>query len=56
MWPEYSHNQTEFAGNNVTEEGLDLTQVYKAVIAARNNVRGARNGPSTETSGINVND
>ena len=49
-------NRTEVAGNNVTEEGVDLMQIYKAVIAARNNVRGARNGPSTETSGINFND
>ena len=44
--------QREFATNNVTEEGLDLMQIYKAVIAARNNVRGARNGPIAETKGI----
>ena len=42
------------AGSNVTEEGLDLMQIYKAVIAARNNVRGARNGPSAEVKGITV--
>ena len=45
-------SQTEVAGTNVTEEGLDLMQIYKAVIAARNNVRGARNGPIAETKGI----
>ena len=39
------------AGSNVTEEGLDLMQIYKAVIAARNNVRDARNGPSVEVKG-----
>ena len=41
-------NRTEVAGSNVTEEGLDLMQIYKAFIAARNNVRGARNGPNVE--------
>ena len=45
-------NQTEVAGNNVTEEGIDLMQIYKAVIAARNNVREARNGRSAEMEGI----
>ena len=44
--------QREVAENNVTEEGVDLMQIYKAVIAARNNVRGARNGPIAETKGI----
>ena len=44
--------EREVAGNNVTEEGLDLMQIYKAVIAARNNVREARKGPSAETKGI----
>ena len=47
-------NRTEVAGRNVTEEGLDLMQIYKAVIAARNNVSGARNGPSVEMKGISV--
>ena len=47
-------NRTEVAGSNVTEEGLDLMQIYKAVIAARNNVRNARNGPSVEMKGITV--
>lgn len=42
---------TVVAGNSVTEENLDLMQIYKAVIAASNNVRGARNGPSVEISG-----
>ena len=45
-------SQTEVADSNVTEKGLDLMQIYKAVIAARNNVRGARNGPIAETKGI----
>ena len=45
-------NQTEVAGSNITKEGLDLMQIYKTVIAARNNVRNARNGPSTEIKGI----
>ena len=36
------------AGSNMTEENLDLMQIYKAVIAARNNVQGAMNGPSME--------
>ena len=44
-------NRTEVAGSNVTEEGLDLMHIYKAVIAARNNVRGARNGPTAEIKG-----
>ena len=35
-----------------TEEDLDMMQIYKAVIAARNNVTGARNGPSVEMRGI----
>ena len=47
-------NQMEVAGSNVTEEGLDLMQIYKAVIAARNNVRDARNGPRIEMKGITV--
>ena len=45
-------NRTEVAGSNITEEGLDLMQIYKAVIAARNNVRDARNGPTAEINGI----
>ena len=47
-------NRTEVAGSNVTEEGIDLMQIYKAVIAARNNVRDARNGHSVEVKGITV--
>ena len=39
------------AGSNTTEENLDLMQTFKAVIAARNNVPGARNGPSVEMEG-----
>ena len=42
------------AENSATEEGLDLMQIYKAVIAARNNVTGARNGPSVEMIGISM--
>ena len=47
-------NQTTVNWNNATEENLDLMQIYKAVIAARNNVPGARNGPSVEMEGIVV--
>ena len=39
-------------GSSATMENLDLMQVYKAVIIARNNVREARNGPSAEMEGI----
>ena len=39
------------AGSNLTEENLDLMQIYKAIIAARNNVPGAMNGPSVEIEG-----
>ena len=45
-------NRTEVASNNVTEKGIDLMQIYKAVIAARNNVREARNGQSAKMEGI----
>ncbi len=45
-------NRTEVAGSNITEEGLDLLQIYKAVIAARNNVGQAKNGPTAEMKGI----
>lgn len=38
--------------NNATEEELDLMQIYKAVIIARNNVLEARDGPSVEVKGI----
>ena len=44
-------NRTVVAGTSVTEENLDLMQIFKAVIAARNNVPGARNGPSVEIEG-----
>ena len=39
------------AESNATEENLDLMQIFKAVIAARNNVPGARNGLSVEMEG-----
>ena len=39
------------ARSNATIQNLDLMQVYKAVIAAKNNVREARNGPSVEMRG-----
>ena len=39
------------AGSNTTEENLDFMQIYKAIIAARNNVQGAINGPSVEIEG-----
>ena len=45
-------HQRDLADNNVTEEGLGLMQIYKAVIATRNNVRGGRNGPVVETKDI----
>ena len=44
-------NRTVVAGTSITEENLDLMQIFKAVIAARNNVPGARNGPSVEIEG-----
>ena len=47
-------NRMEVAGSNVTEEDLDLMQIYKAVIAARNNVRDATNGPPAKMKGITV--
>ena len=47
-------DQTTVAGSSTSEENLDLMQIYKAVIAARNNVPGARNGPSVEMEGIVV--
>ena len=34
---------------------IDMMQVYKAVITARNNVMEARNGPSVEIGGITIN-
>ena len=40
------------AGSNAVLENLDLMQIYKAVVAARNNVPEARNGPSMEMEGI----
>ena len=40
------------AESSVTEESLDLMQIYKAVIAARNNVTAARNRPTVEIGGI----
>ena len=39
-------------GSTITKENLDLMQIYKVVIAARNNVSGAENGPSVEMEGI----
>ena len=38
--------------NSASEESIDLMQIYKAVIAARNNVTEARNGPGVEIKGI----
>ena len=40
------------AESSATVESLDLMQIYKAVIAARNNVTAARNGPTVEIGGI----
>ena len=37
--------------NNATEQNLDLMQIYKAVISARNNVIEADNGPSVVMEG-----
>ena len=42
-------------GVSATMEILDLMQVYKAVIAARNNVREAITGPSVEIEGTMYN-
>ena len=39
------------AENYASEENLDLMQTYKAIIAVRNNVPAARNGPSVEIRG-----
>ena len=39
------------AENYASEENLDLMQIYKAVIAAMNNLTEARNGPSVEIRG-----
>ena len=38
--------------NCTSKEGLDMMQIYKAVIVARNNVTGARDGPSVEMKGV----
>ena len=46
-----SISRTVVAKSNATVENLDLMQIYQAVIAARNNVREARNGPSVEIRG-----
>ena len=46
-----SISQTSVVETSATVENLDLMQIYKAVISARNNVREARNGPSMEISG-----
>ena len=46
-----SMNHMVVAGNNATMESLDLTQIYKAVITARNNVAAAVDGPSVEIRG-----
>ena len=47
-------NQAVVARSSTTMENLDLMQVYKAVIVARNNVTGAINGPSVEMEGITL--
>ena len=38
-------------GSNATEESIDLMQIHRAVVAARNNVPGASNGPGVEMKG-----
>ena len=43
-------SHTVVVESSTTKESLDLIQIYKAVIAARN-VTGARNGPSVEIRG-----
>ena len=45
-------NETTVAGSNATIEDIDPMETYKAAIFAKNNVRGARNGPSEKTEGI----
>ena len=47
-----SMDPTVVNGSSATTENLNLMQIYKAVIVARNNVREARNGPSAEIEGI----
>lgn len=49
-----SLNPKVVVGNSATEEDLDLMQIYKAVIAAKNNVTAALNGPSVEMKGETV--
>lgn len=44
--------QTTVIGNSTTEVGLDMMQIYKALIAARNNVRKAKIRPSVVIEGI----
>ena len=45
-------NQTTVAGSNATVENLDMMQIYKATVAARNNAREARNGKSVIIEGV----
>ena len=47
-----SLSHTIVSTNNATEKGVDLMQIYKVIIAAKNNVREARNGPSVVIKGI----
>ena len=43
-------NSENVAGNS-TSNTVDPTQIYRVVVAARNNVEEARNGPSVEMRG-----
>ena len=45
-------NRTIVMDSNATLEGLDMMDIYRAVIAAANNVPEAMDGPSVEMIGI----
>ena len=48
-------NRTVAMDNSSTQEGLDMMEIYRAVIAAKNNVSEAMNGPSvTINNGIKI--
>ena len=49
-------DQTTVARSNATVENLDMMQIYKATVAARNNVREARNGKRVIIEGVIIDD
>ena len=44
-------NSKNVTGNS-TRNSIDPMQIYSVTVAARNNVEGARNGPSVDIKGI----